>query len=77
MKAKLPPSDLARVHLVSPEDLFTMLSMRPVTTEKIVGGYKVRVRRTPVEPDEEAARYEALKDVIGKSLRRMGKKEKP
>jgi len=77
LKAKLPPSDLARVHLVSPEELFAMLSMRPVIKEKVVGGYKVRVRRTPVEPDEEAARYEALKDVIGKSLRRMGKKEKP
>ena len=77
LKSKLPPSDLARVHLVSPEELFTMLSMRPMTKEKVVGGYKVRVRRTPVEPDEEAARYQALKDVIGKSLRRMGKKEKP
>ncbi len=77
LKAKLPPSDFARVHLVSPEELFTMLSMRPMTKEKVVGGYKVRVRRTPVEPDEEAARYQALKDVIGKSLRRMGKKEKP
>lgn len=77
LKAKLPPSDLARVHLVSPEELFTMLSMRPVTTEKIVGGYKVRVRRTPVDSEEEAARYRALSDVIGKSLRRMGKKEKP
>jgi hypothetical protein len=54
-----------------------MLSMRPVTKEKVVGGYKVRVRRTPVDPEEEAARYQALKDVIGKSLRRMGKKEKP
>ncbi|HEX4959342.1 MAG TPA: type IV secretion system DNA-binding domain-containing protein [Thermoanaerobaculia bacterium] len=77
LKAKLPPSDLARVHLVSPEELFTMLSMRPVTKEKVVGGYKVRVRRTPVDSEEEAARYQALKDVIGKSLRRMGKKEKP
>ena len=77
LKAKLPPSDLARVHLVSPEELFTMLSMRPVTKEKIVGGYKVRVRRTLVDPEEEAARYEALKDVIGRSLRRMAKKEKP
>lgn len=77
LKAKLPPSDLARVHLVSPEELFTMLSMRPVTTEKVVGGYKVRVRRTPVDSEEEADRYQALKDVIGKSLRRMGKKEKP
>jgi type IV secretion system coupling TraD/TrwB family protein/type IV secretory system conjugative DNA transfer VirD4/TraG family protein len=77
LKAKLPPSDLARVHLVSPEELFTMLSMRPVTKEKVVGGYKVRVRRTPVDSEEEAARYEALKEVIGKSLRRMGKKEKP
>jgi Type IV secretion-system coupling protein DNA-binding domain len=77
LKAKLPPSDLARVHLVSPEELFTMLSMRPVTKEKIVGGYKVRVRRTLVDPEEEADRYEALKDVIGRSLRRMAKKEKP
>lgn len=77
LKATLPPSDLARVHLVSPEELFTMLSMRPVTKEKVVGGYKVRVRRTPVDSEEEAARYQALKDVIGKSLRRMGKKEKP
>jgi hypothetical protein len=77
LKAKLPPSDLARVHLVSPEELFTMLSMRPVTREKVVGGYKVRVRRTPVDAEEEAARYQALKEVIGKSLRRMGKKEKP
>lgn len=37
----------------------------------------MRVRRTPVDSEEEAARYQALKDVIGKSLRRMGKKEKP
>jgi type IV secretion system coupling TraD/TrwB family protein len=77
LKAKLPPPDLARVHFLSPEELFTMLSLRPVTKEKIVGGYKVRVRRTPVDSEEEAARYQALKDVIGKSLRRMGKKEKP
>ncbi len=77
LKAKLTESQLARVHVVSPEELFTMLSLRPMTTEKVVGGYKVRVRRTPVDSEEEAARYRALSEVIGKSLRRMGKKEKP
>src|SRR4029079_18045797 len=77
LKAKLPPSDLARVHLVSPEELFTMLSMRPVTRETVVGGYKVKVRHEAVDPDEAAARYKALTEVVAKSVRRMKGGEKP
>jgi hypothetical protein len=76
LKAKLPPLDLARVHFLTPEELFTMLSMRPVTKESVVGGYKVKVRRVAVEPTEESARYKALAEVIGKSVRRV-KGEKP
>jgi DNA helicase HerA-like ATPase len=76
LTAKFSAADLARVHLVSPEELFAMLSMRPVTTETVVGGYKVKVRQKVVEPDEEAARYRALSEVIAKSVRRMGAGEK-
>src|SRR5262249_37324721 len=41
LKAKLPEADLARVHFLSPEELFAMLSLRPKVTETVVGGYKV------------------------------------
>lgn len=77
LKAKLPAPDLARVHFLSPEELFAMLSMRPVTTESVVGGYKVRVRRVAVDPDEAAARYRALTEVVAKSVRRVKGGEKP
>lgn len=76
LKSKLPASDLARVHLLSPEELFTMLSMRPKNRETVVGGYKVKVRHEAVDPDEAAARYKALTEVVAKSVRRM-KGEKP
>jgi hypothetical protein len=76
LKAKLPAQDLARVHVVAPEELFALLSMRPRTTEKVVGGYKVKVRRKVAEAEEEAARYRALSEVVKKSLRRMGGGEK-
>jgi len=77
LKAKLTDSQLARVHVVSPEELFTMLAMRPKTTETVVGGYKVTVRKKAVEAGEEVARYRALSEVIAKSVRRMGGGEKP
>jgi hypothetical protein len=77
LKAKLTAAELARVHFLSPEELFTMLSMRPKTTETVVGGYKVKVRRVVVEPSEEAARYRALSEVIAKSVRRVKGGEKP
>ncbi len=77
LKAKLPAADLARVHYLTPEELFTMLSMRPVTRETVVGGYKVRVRHEAVDPEEAAARYKALTEVIAKSVRRMQGREKP
>ena len=77
LKAKLPPADLARVHCLSPEELFTMLAMRPVTRETVVGGYKVKVRHEVVDPDEAAARYKALTEVVAKSVRRMKGGEKP
>ena len=48
LKAKLSAAELVRVHLVSPEELFAMLSMRPETSETVVGGYKVKVRKTAV-----------------------------
>jgi hypothetical protein len=77
LKEKLPAADLARVHCLSPEELFTMLAMRPVTRETVVGGYKVRVRHEAVDPDEAAARYKALTEVVAKSVRRMKGGEKP
>ncbi len=77
LKEKLTAAQLARVHFLSPEELFTMLSMRPKTTETVVGGYKVKVRRVVVEPSEEAARYRALSEVIAKSVRRVKGGEKP
>jgi len=77
LKERLSAAQLARVHFLSPEELFTMLSMRPKTTESVVGGYKVKVRRVAVEPSEEAARYRALSEVIAKSVRRVKGGEKP
>jgi hypothetical protein len=76
LTAKLSAADLARVPLVSPEELFAMLSMRPKITETVVGGYKVKVRQKTIEPDEEAARYRALSEVIAKSVRRVRSGEK-
>ncbi len=77
LKAKLSESDLARVHLVSPEELFAMLSLRPKVTETVVGGYKVTVRRRTADAGEESARYRALSEVIAKSVRRLKGGEKP
>jgi hypothetical protein len=77
LKKKLAAPELARVHFLSPEELFTMLSMRPKTRETVVGGYKVRVRHEAVDPDEAAARYKALTEVVAKSVRRMKGGEKP
>jgi hypothetical protein len=77
LKDKLPAADLSRVHFLTPEELFTMLSMRPVTRETVVGGYKVKVRHEAVDPDEAAARYKALTEVVAKSVRRMKGSEKP
>jgi hypothetical protein len=76
LKAKLSAADLARVHFLSPEELFAMLSMRPTVTESVVGGYKVRVRRVAVDPDEAAARYRALTEAVAKSVRRRGNEKK-
>jgi hypothetical protein len=70
LKAKLPAAELARVHFFTPEELFTMLAMRPVTRE-------VKVRHEAVDPEEAAARYKALTEVIAKSVRRMQSREKP
>jgi hypothetical protein len=77
LKAKLPAVELARVHFLSPEELFTMLAMRPKTRETVVGGYKVKVRHEAVDPEEAAARYKALTEVVAKSVRRMKGGEKP
>ncbi len=76
LKAKLPPSDLARVHFLSPEELFALLSMRPRVTESVVGGYKVRVRHVAVDPDEATARYRALTEAVAKNVRRMASEKK-
>jgi hypothetical protein len=76
LKAKLPPSDLARVHFLSPEELFALLSMRPRVTESVIGGYKVKVRRVAVDPDEAAARYRALTEAVAKNVRRMASEKK-
>jgi Type IV secretion-system coupling protein DNA-binding domain len=77
LKDKLSAADLSRVHFLTPEELFTLLSMRPVTRETVVGGYKVKVRHEAVDPDEAAARYKALTEVVAKSVRRMKGGEKP
>ena len=76
LKAKLPPSDLARVHFLSPEELFALLSMRPRVTESVIGGYKVKVRHVAVDPDEAAARYRALTEAVAKNVRRMAREKK-
>ena len=76
LKAKLPPSDLARVHFLSPEELFALLSMRPRVTERVIGGYKVKVRRVAVDPDEATARYRALTEAVAKNVRRMAREKK-
>ncbi len=77
LKAKLPEADLARVHVLPPEELFAMLSLRPATKETVVGGYTVTVKRKAIDPAEAAIRYRALTEVVAKSLRRVAAKEKP
>ncbi len=77
LKAKLPTPELARVHFLSPEELFAMLAMRPKSRETVVGGYKVKVRHEAVDPNEAAARYKALTEVVAKSVRRVKGSEKP
>lgn len=77
LKAKLPEADFARVHVLPPEELFAMLSLRPATKETVVGGYTVTVKRKAIDPAEAAIRYRALTEVVAKSLRRVAAKEKP
>jgi hypothetical protein len=43
----------------------------PEPSEKTVGGYKVKVSYTRLDPDEEARRSKALAEVVGKSIRRL------
>lgn len=75
-KERLSSEQFARVHLVSPQDVFDLLgglhhlAPKPETT---VRGYRVRVRMQPGKANEQEAKHGAVSAVIAKALRRMKK----
>lgn len=78
LRAQIGAPDIARVSCFTPEALFSFLEGRlvPQPEEKMVGGYKVRVRYEKVSPEEEIQRSKMLAEVIGRSIRRL-KRESP
>jgi xanthine/CO dehydrogenase XdhC/CoxF family maturation factor len=75
-KEGLSAEQFARVHLVSPQEVFDLLGglhhLAP-KAEPTVRGYRVRVRMQPGKADEQQAKHGAVSAVIAKALRRMKK----
>lgn len=72
--AKLPEATSSRVTFHTPEELLAFLDHAAAeagTREGVVLGYKVRTTLTPLAPEEQAARQEAIARTIAHSLRRM------
>lgn len=73
----LTQGELARVGLLAPEELSAYFEDLSAPTEKVVEktihGYKVKVRYIRTDPEDEARRWRALAEVIGRSLLRMRK----
>jgi site-specific DNA recombinase len=76
--AGLTPDELARLSILYPDDLpdfIGSLAPSPEPDANIVKGYRVRVSRTDVSPEEAKARRETLARLVGESLRRQRSEE--
>jgi len=71
----LSEADRARLVLLNPEDLPDFIAALSPTTdalEPVVKGYRVKVSRTDVSPEEVRLRREALARLVAQSLGRQG-----
>lgn len=76
LEKRLDPEALARVSVATPEEFFARLPERPATSETVVGGYTVKVRRTAPDPQEGDLRAKALREAIAKNLKRVQREGK-
>lgn len=71
--AGLTPEEQARVAILAPEDIpdyIAALSPAPAPSESVVKGWKVRVLRTPVSPEDAKERRDRLAKIVARSLSR-------
>ena len=69
----LEEAEAGRVHFLLPEEVLAYLdelNADAPASEETVRGYKVRVTRAKVDPDEAQARRESIAQVIARSLKR-------
>lgn len=74
IEPKLEPKDAHKVLFFLPEEFIAYLEQQEATaagTEKIVKGYKVKVKYKTVDDDEQKARRQAIAKVIVQSMKRM------
>lgn len=67
----LAPSELERVSILAPEelpDVIAYLAPPPEPTETVVRGYKVKVSKKVLSPEEARARRETLARLVSRSL---------
>jgi hypothetical protein len=78
VRKALPPDVHDRVHCLDAEGVPAFLDGLPVpeTEVQTVAGYKVNTRVSHVGQDEQRRRAAAVRDVIGRSLNRLGGSEK-
>jgi transcriptional regulator with XRE-family HTH domain len=76
LKTRLSAAELTRVHVVSLEEFFDMLSRRQPTEETMVGQYKVKVRYKELDPAEAAARSRRVAEILARSLLRTARSQK-
>jgi len=63
----------APIDVIGPEDIVTALDAlgaAPATTETVVRGYKVKVRRQDLSPEDVVARRKAIAEVIARGMRK-------
>jgi len=75
--ASLAEAERARIHFLTPEELFGFLEARDAERaggEKTVRGYKVKVKYRPLGEDEKDARRQAVSQVIVQALKRLNRK---
>jgi hypothetical protein len=71
----LSPSDRERLSILYPEELpdfIASLAPAPEEGERLVKGYRVKVSRTAVSPEEARARRETLAQLMSRSIGRTG-----
>lgn len=69
----LTEETLAKVRFYAPEDVITYLDDLPPPAEatNTIGGYKVKVRYTALDPKEKTARKQAIADVLAGAAKRF------